>query len=207
MDHGEPGLFDLPEPDTTTTTTTTTPPSRSQTGRNRQTWTLTVTADVSIIDPAAVAGATERYLADTVVIDAHTGSVIEDPAQEDAGPDPTHAPFDQLPWLIEPTEGLGQLMEQGALWVTDVERAAEASSADRGTATWSVTAKLRDVHLLRRLATERHPEDAQVIADSLSAAWQRAADPFTPLRSIPGIEWEAVSVDLRHVPARLARTR
>lgn len=201
MDHGEPGLFDLPEPEMTTR------PGRTQTGRNRQTWTLKVTADVSIIDAAAVKGATVDYLATTVVIDAHTGAVIEAPSVHEAGPDPAHAPFDQLPWLIDPTEGLDTLMEEGAIWVTDAERSAEASSAVRGTATWSVTAKLTNVHLLRRLATDSHPEDAELIADSLAAAWQRAADPYAPLRSIPGIEWQAASVDIQHVPARSSRAR
>lgn len=68
----------------------------------------------------------------------------------------------------------------------------------------TVTVKLTDVDRVRRLATQAHPEDAALIADSLAVAWQRAADPFAPLRSIPGIAWRPVKVDVEHLPARTA---
>lgn len=201
MNHAEPGLFDLPEPERQP------PPSRTQTGRNRQMWTCTVTAEVSIVDAAAVKGATGHYLANTVVIDAGTRAVIEDPGLHDAGSDPAHPPFDQLPWLINPITGLQTLMEEGAFRIVDVDIAVTPESADRGTATWTITVKLTDVHALRRLATQAHPDDAELIADSLALAWQRAADPFAPLHSIPGITWRPVSVNIEHVPARIARAR
>jgi hypothetical protein len=40
-----------------------------------------------------------------------------------------------------------------------------------------------------------------LIADSLTTAWQRSADPFAPLRSIPGIAWRAAAGE-RRAPAR-----
>ena len=77
-------------------------------------------------------------------------------------------------------------------------------SADRGTATWTVTVKLTHVDRLRRLATAAHPDEAALITDSLAVAWQRAADPFAPIRSIPGIAWRPMKVDVEHLPARSA---
>lgn len=77
-------------------------------------------------------------------------------------------------------------------------------SADRCKVTWTVTVKLTHVDRLRRLAIQAHPDEAGLIADSLAAAWQRAADLFAPLRSIPGIAWQPVKVDVEHLPARTA---
>lgn len=202
MDHAEPGLFDLPESEPKQQ-----PPGRTRTGRNRQKWTCTVTAEVTIVDEAAVKGAIEQYVADSVVIDAFSGAVIEDPASQEAGPDPSPPPLGQLPWLLWPTRGLGELLEQGAFRVFEVTSDLTPQAPDRGALTWSVTIKLTDVHVLRRLATRAHPEDADLIAGSLAVAWQRAADPLAPLRSIPGIEWQPLSVDIEHVPAGVARTR
>jgi len=48
---------------------------------------------------------------------------------------------------------------------------------------------------------EPNPADADLIAGSLAIAWQRAADPFAPLRSIPGISWRPGPVEVEHVPA------
>jgi len=56
----------------------------------------------------------------------------------------------------------------------------------------AVTITLRanpDVEELRRLAAQAHPDAAGLIAASLAFAWQCAADPFAPLRSIPGTAW------------------
>ncbi|MBC7305400.1 MAG: hypothetical protein H5T80_00455 [Dietzia sp.] len=200
MDTDEPGLFDLPEsaPEPTPQPS----PAQPRPGRNRETWACTVSAEVAIVDAAAVTAALAQYREDTVVVDAFSGAVIEDPASEEAGPDPTLPPLPQLAWLIWPTRGLEELLEEGAFRVFDVESAVTSQAADRGTATWTVTVKLTDVQVLRRLATRAHPADVDLIADSLAAAWLRAADPFAPLRSIPGIEWRPVSVDIVHVPAR-----
>ncbi|MCT1516839.1 hypothetical protein [Dietzia cercidiphylli] len=200
MDTVEPGLFDLPEPAPEPTPQPS--PARPRPGRNRETWSCTVSAEVAIVDAAAVTAALAQYREDTVVVDAFSGAVIEDPASEEAGPDPTLPPLPQLNWLIWPTGGLEELLEEGAFRVFDVESAVTSEAADRGTATWTVTVKLTDVQVLRRLATRAHPADVDLIADSLAAAWLCAADPFAPLRSIPGIEWRPVSVDIEHVPAR-----
>ena len=40
------------------------------------------------------------------------------------------------------------------------------------------------------------------IAESLAAAWQRAAPPFAPLHRIPGITWSPAEAVVAHVPAR-----
>ncbi|AWH96400.1 hypothetical protein [Dietzia psychralcaliphila] len=200
MDTVEPGLFDLPEPAPEPTPQPS--PARPRPGRNRETWSCTVSAEVAIVDAAAVTAALAQYREDTVVVDAFSGAVIEDPASEEAGPDPTLPPLPQLNWLIWPTGGLEELLEEGAFRVFDVESAVTSEAADRGTATWTVTVKLTDVQLLRRVATRAQPADAVLIASSLAVAWLRAADSFAPLRSIPGISWRPVSVDIAHVPAR-----
>lgn len=200
MDDVEPGLFDLPELEPGPTSQSS--PAQPRRGRNRETWACTVTAEVTIVDAATVTAALTRFLEDTVVIDAFSGDVIEDPASEDAGPDPALPPLPQLAWLIWPTGGLEELLEEGAFRVLDVDSAVTPEASDRGTIAWTVTVKLTNVQLLRRLATRTHPEDADLIANTLSVAWQRAADPFAPLRPIPGIEWRPVSVEVTHVPAR-----
>lgn len=195
MDNVEPGLFDLPgrKPEPTPQSS----PEPPRPGRNRETWACTVTAEVTIVDAATVTAALTRYLEDTVVVD-----VIEDPASEDAGPVPARPPLPQLAWLIWPTGGLEELLEKGAFRVLDAGSSVTPETSDRGTITWTVTVKLTDVQLLRRLATRAQPADADLIASSLAVAWQRAADSFAPLRSIPGISWRPVSVDIAPVPAR-----
>lgn len=75
------------------------------------------------------------------------------------------------------------------------------------TVTWTVTVKLTDVDELRRLAAGAHPDAAGLIADSLAVAWQRAADPFAPLASIPGIAWRPGQVDVEHLPTRAVGSR
>jgi hypothetical protein len=202
MDTVEPGLFDLPELKPEPEPTSQPSPARPRPGRNRETWSCTVSAEVAIVDTAAVTAALAQYLEDTVVVDAFSGAVIEDPASEEAGPDPTLPPLPQLAWLIWPTGGVEELLEEGAFRVLDVESAVTTETYDRGTITWTVTVKLTDVQLLRRVATRAHPADADLIANSLSVAWQRAADSFAPLRSIPGISWRPVSVEVEHVSAR-----
>jgi len=82
-----------------------------------------------------------------------------------------------------------------------------AESADRGKVTWTVTVKLTDVDALRRLAADAHPEETGLIANSLAIAWQCAADPFAPLRSIPGSAWRPGQVDVHHLPTTAVRNR
>jgi len=98
-------------------------------------------------------------------------------------------------------------LEAGAFRVVSANSEVEVESIDRGTVTWTVTVKLTDVEGLRRIAAEAHPGGAAAIADSLAVAWQGAADPFAPLRSIPGIVWRPGPVDIEHMPARATRSR
>lgn len=69
-----------------------------------------------------------------------------------------------------------------------------------------MTIRLGDVAAFRRVATDACPaEDTAAraeIAESLAAAWQRAAPPFTPLHGIPGITWSPVETIVTRVPAR-----
>ena len=199
MDHAEPGLFELPNPEPPQA-----PPQRAQRGRNRETWARTATAEVSIIDAAAVDEAAARAEANAVTIGSSADSVVEDPSLQDAGAEPAARALDQLAWLIWPTDGLEALMEAGAFRIVSVECEVVGESADRGTATWTVTVKLTNIDRLRRLATQAHPDEAALIADSLAVAWQGAADPFAPLRPIPGIVWRPVTVDVEHLPGRTA---
>jgi hypothetical protein len=198
MDDAEPGLFELPEPEPQT------PTQRPQRGRNRETWARTATADFSIIDAAAVADAAARAEANAVTISSSADSVVENPSLQEAAVEAAARASDQLARLIWPTDGLEALMEAGAFRIVSVECEVVGESAERGTATWTVTIKLTDVDRLRRLATQARPDHAALITDSLAVAWQVAADPFAPLRSIPGIAWRPVKVDVEHLPARTA---
>ena len=64
-----------------------------------------------------------------------------------------------------------------------------------------------DVTAFGRVAVDTCPaEDTAAhaeIAESLAAAWQRAAPPFAPLQHIPGITWSPVEAVVAHVPAPL----
>lgn len=100
-----------------------------------------------------------------------------------------------------------EALDAGALRVLSVESEAAADSLDHGTATWRITVKLTDVDELRRLAAQACPDEAAEISANLAVAWQRAADPFSPLRSIDGIAWTPGRVVVEHQPARPARSR
>lgn len=178
MHDSEPGLFDLPDPDPSA------PALRPPRGRNRETWARTATAGVTIIDAAAVNEAVARAEANGVTVGA--GSVAVDPPRTETEAKPPDRALDSLAWLIWPTDGQEALLEAGAFRIVSVDSEVVAESPDRGTATWTITVKLTDVDRLRRLATQAHPDEAALIVDSLAAAWGHAADPFAPLRSIPG---------------------
>jgi hypothetical protein len=201
MDANEPGLFDLPDREPSAL------PARPQRGRNRETWTRTATAEVTIIDAELLHEAAARVEENAVTIGLSADPDVED--TEPGGPDvePADDAIDALSWLIWPTDGLEEPLEAGAFQILSVDSEVAAESVDRGTVTWTVTVKLTDVDELRRLAALAHPEEAGLIADSLAAAWQRAADPFAPLRSIPGTAWRPGQVDVEHLPARAAGRR
>lgn len=198
MDADEPGLFDLPDRVRPTS------PEKPLRGRNRETWTRTATAEVTIIDAAALHEAVARVEENAVTI-----GLRADPEAEETNPEvqPADDAFGALRWLIWPTDGMEVPLAAGAFRILSADSEIEAESIDRGTITWTVTVKLTDVDGLRRLAAEAHPGEAAAIADSLAVAWQRAADPFAPLRSIPGIVWRAGPVDTEHLPARATRSR
>jgi hypothetical protein len=196
MDADDPRLFDLPAP------TPPTLPERLPRGRNRETWTCMATAEVTITDAAAVRAASARAEENAMSIGLSDTSGIEDLAADSHGAGTADDAFDALAWLIWPTEGLEPILEVGAVRILEVDSEVEAESVDRGRLTWAVTVKLIDVQELRRIATRAHPEETELIADSLAVAWQCAVDPFAPLRPVPGIAWQPGQVEVRHLPAR-----
>lgn len=203
MDANMPRLFDVPEPEPPN------PVQRSARGRNRETWTRVVTAEVSLTDAEAVAAAAARAEHGAVTIALEPRTEGEDAAAEDtpAGGDRAVAasdPFDALAWLVWPSDGLEPLLDAEAFRLLSVECEVEPASVDHGLLTWAVTVKLTDVHELRNIANRAHPDQAAEIADSLATAWQCAADPFAPVRAIPGIVWHPRHVEVRHEPARHA---
>ncbi len=201
MDAHQPGLFDLPDCER---------PGRSNgplRGRNRQTWARTATAQVAIIDAGAL-----HHAAGQAAENAVTIGLRADPDGQDTEPGPADLSlgsnvFDALGWLIWPTAGMEGALEAGAFRVLSMDSEVVAESGERGTVTWRVTVKLTDIEALRRLAAEAHPDAAGLIADSLPVAWQYAADPFAPLRTIPGTAWRPGQVEVEHLPAKAVRNR
>ncbi|WP_134774131.1 hypothetical protein [Ornithinimicrobium flavum] len=198
MDADQPGLFQLPDHEPQVRPQ---PPRR---GKNRQVWELTATAEVTVTDASALQ---EAARADEGVLIAASGGDlgVEEAESEAADAAPGDDVFDALAWLIWPSHGLEGALEAGALRILSVKSEASGDSVDHGTATWSVTAKLTDVEVLRRLAVQASPDEAAQISASLAVAWQRAADPFAPLRSISGITWKPGRVVVEHLPARAGR--
>lgn len=193
--HDQPGLFDVPDREPST------PPTRSARGRNRETWTRTATAEVTITDAEAIHAAVVRAEDQAVTIRLDPSPPEEDTAVTGpAGGAGTDA-FDALVWLVWPTDGLEALLDVGAVEVLSLDCEVEPDSIDRGRLTWTVTVKLRDVQELRRIAVQARPSQAGEVAEDLALAWQQAADPFAPLRAIPGITWQPGRVEVHHVPA------
>ena len=201
MDANEPGLFDLPGRERSAT------PELPLRGRNRETWARTTTAEVTIIDAGVLHEAVARIDDDAVTIRLRADPDLEniEPGAPDVGP--ASGAFDTLGWLIWPTDGMEGLLEAGAFRILSVDSEVVAESVDRGTVSWTVTVKLTNVDELRRLAAEAHPDEAGLIADSLAVAWRLAADPFAPLRSIPGTAWRPGQVDVEHLPTKAVGNR
>jgi hypothetical protein len=201
MDTNEPGLFDLPDREPPAT------PERPLRGRNRETWARTATAEVTIIDAAALHEAAARAEENAVTIGLSANQDVEE--AEPGVPEvvPSNDALDALGWLIWPTDGMEGPLEADAFRILSVDSEVVAESVDRGTVTWTVTVKLTDVGELRRLAAKAHPEEAVSIADSLAVAWHRAADPFAPLLSIPGTAWQPGQVEVKRLPARAVGNR
>jgi len=201
MDANEPGLVHLPDCELPGTA------NRALRGRNRETWARGVTAAVTVIDAGALHGAAARAAGNAVTIRLRADPDVGDTEPGSFDVAPASTAFEALGWLICPTGGMEGPLEAGAFRVLSANSEVVAESVDRGTVTWTVTVKLTNVDELRRLAAEADPDAAGLIADSLAAAWQRAADPFAPLRSIPGTAWRPGQVDVEHLPARAVGNR
>jgi hypothetical protein len=199
MDANEPALFEISDRKSPT------PPEQPPRGRNRETWARMATAKVTIIDAEAVREAAARAEEGAVTIGLGAMSDHEDSEAKLPNPEAASGALDALAWLIWPTDGLESLLDANAVRILSVASEVQAESVDRGRITWTVTVKLIDVQQLRRLAAQAHPAEAGLIADSLAVAWQRAADPFAPLRSIPGIAWQPGHVEVQHMPRAQGR--
>ncbi|HZM84829.1 MAG TPA: hypothetical protein VFC19_54600 [Candidatus Limnocylindrales bacterium] len=201
----QPALFDLPEVDRPA------PRSRTDRGRARQRYARTVLADVRVQSRTALHAKALRSFDKslTVVI----GDIDPDEPEDDGPYSRQNIAADwiaALGWLLDPTLGLWPLIEAGALRLLAVHTDLTDCSGDRCRLAWTVTIKLDDVAVFRDIAAAAVPDsdtDARSEIDqSLAAAWQRAADPYEPLRAIPGITWTPVQVSVEHQPARPART-
>jgi hypothetical protein len=191
----EPALFDMPAAEQ---------PAMSQPrqrGRNRETWARTVTAEITIVDEAALRQAARRVQESAVTITLPALPHEEDPVAEDPAVEDAEHAFDVLAWLLWPTDSLEAPLEAGAFRILSEDIEVEPESDDRGMLAWTVTVKLTDVRALRRLAAQAHPDEA-AIEDSLALAWEYAADPFAPLHEIPAIAWRPGSVAVQHVPEK-----
>ena len=195
MDANEPGLFDLPARERPGT-----PIGRCAGGTGRR-----GPAPLAPRSPSSTRGHStkprRKPRSNAVTIGLHADPDVEDTEPGASDVAPASNAFDALGWLLWPTDGMEGPLEAGAFRILSVDSEVVAESVDRGTVTWTVTVKLTDVDELRRLAAEAHPDAAGLIADSLAVAWQRAADPFAPLRSIPGTAWRPGRVDVEHLPA------
>ncbi|MDN5856268.1 MAG: hypothetical protein L0K86_26180, partial [Actinomycetia bacterium] len=72
MDASQPGLFDLPDEEPPAA------PERSKRGRNRETWSCSVTADVTVVDEAAIRQAVSLAEENGLVVDIGPDSAVED---------------------------------------------------------------------------------------------------------------------------------
>jgi hypothetical protein len=191
-------LFELPAPEP--------PPavSRSNRGRAGYRYARSVTAEVTVQRVPVLLDAAVQAFDDGTMIDL--GEIDADDeapdSREQIGRDPAAA----LGWLLDPTDGMWPLLEAGCATVLEVDIDTSEVAPARYQVRWTVTIQLRDVAAFRRIAADACPaEDTTAraeIAQSLAAAWQRAAPPFAPLRRIPGITWSPVEAVVAHVPAR-----
>jgi hypothetical protein len=201
MNSDQPGLFDDPTP---------VPAGRRQPGRIRQMWRLTARAEVTVTDEEALFEAFERSRALGYSIGSAEQKVFRakqslDLAAGPLGGEDRDEPKDALAWLIWPTDGMEGLIEAGAFICWGADSVVEALHDQRCSVTWTVTVKLTNVEKVRESAVSARPDAAADIAGSFATAWLSAVDPYEPLRSIPGITWQAESAVVEHVPAKPRR--
>ncbi len=196
MNADEPTLFDISPAKQPAMS----PPR--QRGRNRETWARTVTAEITVVDAAALREAARDVQAGTVKVALPGLTGEEDVEAEDPPVQDAADAFDALPWLLWPTKAMEAPLEAGAFRVLSQDIEVAPVSEDRGTLAWTVMVKLTDVNALRGLAAQANPDQAPLIRDSLAAAWQFAADPFAPLHTIPAIAWRPGQVTVQHVPRK-----
>ena len=150
------------------------PAARGGRGRARETWARDVSARVRVVDPAALRAAALRILDAAFTIDGVTADE-SDEALMDPAEDIATSDAAALQWCIEPTDGMWPLLEAGAARIDHVEIAVDDVGADG-------------------LLAE--------VKESLAVAWARAADPYAPLRGVPGVTWTPAAVSVEQVYAR-----
>lgn len=201
----ELALFDLPSAAVESRESSSRTPGR---GRARETYARRVVADVTVIRESVLREAALRVLDEGVAIDLGPaeGDVADDP---DPRAEIEESAVAALTWVLEPTADLWCLLEADAFLLTNVEISVDETSSAACQVSWTVTVKLRDVAALRAAALAACPAgDAgrqQEIERSLAAAWNLAADPYAPLRDVPGIAWTGRGVDVEQVYARQRR--
>jgi hypothetical protein len=192
------GLFDLPDPIRPR------PPTRSGRGRARETFARTVVTDVSVHDAGALRAEASRALDHTVVIGEAADA--EDDELRDLREEISTSPAAAVQWCLEPTIGMGPLLESGAIRLDMIDLSAEEESAGLVRVTWTVTAKILDAVAVRELALTACPATDVAthaeIEQSFAAAWHWAADPHAPLAAIPGVTWTSVEVTVEQVLSR-----
>jgi len=198
----EPALFDLPTAQPRPVPVDT----RTGRGRTRETYARTVTADITVQRIPVLREAALRAYDDSPAIpfgdaDDDDGLDTREQIATDSGA--------ALSWLLDPTQDLWALLEADAMDLVAVDIDIDLDAPTRCRARWTVAVKLRDVAAFRRVALASCPTapaaDREEIDHSLAAAWQHAADPFGPLRHIPGITFTPVEVSVEHLHARPRR--
>lgn len=113
------GLFDLPDPIRPR------PPTRSGRGRARETFARTVVTDVSVHDAGALRAEASRALDHTVVIGEAADA--EDDDLLDLREEISLSPAAAVQWCLEPTIGMGTLLESGAIRLDMIDLSARRS--------------------------------------------------------------------------------
>jgi hypothetical protein len=189
------GLFGLPDPVPSRS------PTRSGRGRARETFARTVTADGSVHDASALRAEALRVLQHSVVIGEAAGAEDDDLA--DLREEISLSAAAAVEYCVEPTMGMGPLLESGSVRIGKIDLSAEERSAELVRVGWTVTVKILDAAAVRELALGAcAPTDVATrteIEQSFAAAWNRAADPHAPLAAIPGVTWTSVEATVKQV--------